>query len=779
MNCATNEWNTLSKDNHPHSLNKSYTNRIQGNRKTRKVPTLVYCLLSTVALLQCHNIIRATMEVFDPPHLIWTATGPRLRRLVADTDRVFGGLPISTRDFQEVRKTYTTKDEIHRRLEVVKLPDDFGRQKSHLNNIEEFSKFAAGLFQDNISLPQKKSNIAIVSICIGMDLCDLTPQNHKYYAASHGYDYILLDKALEGVHPKMLKYPLLSLVMDQGYEWVMMMDADALFTNVDTTIPSLLQGLSPSNTTSLIATRGGQWKNFHIINNGIFFLKTGEWAKKHCFDIYTAKWSYTRFLSKTLIDQPLQASILLANGDVEWPPKDEVEKGKNVMIVAKRAFNSFRRNDSRYNNTLSNDELEDSAWKKGDFIAHFPASNKLSLMIQLLEEEGMAELLPKVEERFPFPLPAPGKSNGAGHCWCDQEDSLHCIPSYHIVGVGKAGTKTLTTYLEDHPEISGNYKIDPTNWLTDTATDKQIKTCKELAKDKLPGIIQKEDVEDSRIITTCSLEDYSVHYGRQVNEQGVTCQNGLNTQAALKPLFDELSIWDYTFDHIRGVQLPELLHRLQPEARIIVSVRNPADVVYSAYLASSHFLPENKDPEHFDLFIRNITQTWTSLQCTPSNYRKCLPIEQVKVGNWLARSMYSRHLEQWLRHFSCSHVHIFDSSNDIVDGELRRLSRFMGIPFANKTMNTTVLQASHDLVTNNFHLLSNTTTNTDADELSELLSESNVTKIYAGMKEETKEYLNAFYEPYQKEACDFLRKYPCVRAPMFQKFCSNLRRKGG
>merc|ERR1712226_537290 len=118
-------------------------------------------------------------------------------------------------------------------------------------------------------------------------------------------------------------------------------------------------------------------------------------------------------------DQPLQASILHANGDVQWPPKDEVEKGKNVMIVAKRAFNSFRRNDSRYNNTLSNDELEDSAWKRGDFIAHFPTANKLSLMIQLLEEEGMAELLPPIEERFPFSLPAPGKSNSAGHCWCD------------------------------------------------------------------------------------------------------------------------------------------------------------------------------------------------------------------------------------------------------------------------------------------------------------------------------------------------------------------------
>eukprot|EP00546_Thalassionema_frauenfeldii_P003757 CAMPEP_0178918282 /NCGR_PEP_ID=MMETSP0786-20121207/13745_1 /TAXON_ID=186022 /ORGANISM="Thalassionema frauenfeldii, Strain CCMP 1798" /LENGTH=721 /DNA_ID=CAMNT_0020591985 /DNA_START=354 /DNA_END=2519 /DNA_ORIENTATION=- len=711
------------------------------------------------------------MEVFDPPHLIWTATGPRLRRLVADTDRVFGGLPISTRDFQEVRKTYTTKDEIHRRLEVVKLPDDFGRQKSHLNNIEEFSKFAAGLFQDNISLPQKKSNIAIVSICIGMDLCDLTPQNHKYYAASHGYDYILLDKALEGVHPKMLKYPLLSLVMDQGYEWVMMMDADALFTNVNTTIPSLLQGLSPSNTTSLIATRGGQWKNFHIINNGIFFLKTGEWAKKHCFDIYTAKWSYTRFLSKTLIDQPLQASILLANGDVEWPPKDEVEKGKNVMIVAKRAFNSFRRNDSRYNNTLSNDELEDSAWKKGDFIAHFPASNKLSLMIQLLEEEGMNELLPKVEERFPFSLPAPGKSNGAGHCWCDK-DSLHCMPSYHIIGAQRAGSKILTAYLEYHPEVSSSYNKDPTHWLVDTATESKIKKCAKLSKKKLPGILTKRGVDDPRHMSTCALEDYSLHHGKSVSEQGCTCKNGALTQSPTKPLFDELFIWDYTFDHIRGVPLPELLHRLQPDARLLFPVRNPAEVVYSMYSASKDIQEENKSPEHFELFMRNATETWSSLGCTAANYRKCLPVELVKVGQWLSQGMYSQHLAQWLKHFPSSQVHIFDSSN-VVDDEAKRLNKFMGLPSANST--TRNLHVSKEVDTEEGKSLSPqpSTKDTGSEHTTAAPTEASTPVFYEKMNPQTKRLLYEFYNPYQKEACHLLKKYRSVRLPFFKALCAN------
>jgi hypothetical protein len=130
---------------------------------------------------------------------------------------------------------------------------------------------------------------------------------------------------------------------------------------------------------------------------------------EHCFHIFTSKWSYTRFLGKTLMDQPVQLSLLLAENELEWPAKTEEERGPHTLIVQKRKLNSFYR-DAVYQKT---DLEEGGHWESGDFIAHVASGSKYSLMIDVLQGEGLRGI-PLLARRYEFPLPVRGTETEAG-----------------------------------------------------------------------------------------------------------------------------------------------------------------------------------------------------------------------------------------------------------------------------------------------------------------------------------------------------------------------------
>jgi hypothetical protein len=107
-----------------------------------------------------------------------------------------------------------------------------------------------------VARPSGNSTYAILSMCVDMDICDIAKANHAGgYADQHGYDCILLEKAVTGIPHKMLKYLLLAWALDRGYDWILMMDADALFTNSSITLSARLADFQPTPQTSLIATR--------------------------------------------------------------------------------------------------------------------------------------------------------------------------------------------------------------------------------------------------------------------------------------------------------------------------------------------------------------------------------------------------------------------------------------------------------------------------------------------------------------------------------------------
>ena len=99
-------------------------------------------------------------------------------------------------------------------------------------------------------------------------------------------------------------------------------------------------------------------------------------------------------------DQPAQISLLLAQEELSWPPVDEREVGRHAMVVNKRLFNSFCREDE----FSAVDAVEDVQRREGDFTAHFVAkrSYKYDLMFRLVETVNFILASCKLDASFPF-----------------------------------------------------------------------------------------------------------------------------------------------------------------------------------------------------------------------------------------------------------------------------------------------------------------------------------------------------------------------------------------
>mmetsp|Transcript_21839 Transcript_21839/g.62225 ORF Transcript_21839/g.62225 Transcript_21839/m.62225 type:complete len:214 (+) Transcript_21839:401-1042(+) len=198
---------------------------------------------------------------------------------------------------------------------------------------------------------------------------------------------------------------------------------------------------------------------------------------------------------------------------------------------------------------------------------------------------------------------------------------------------------------------------------------------------------------------------------------------------------------------------------MQPQANLLVTIRNSVDVTYSAYNHFGVFPDGVKGPDHFDAFIRKLIRVWTDKQCTVDNYHQCLPSDMVKSGGWLSRAMYSKYLPAWLSHFQCSQLHLFDVSVD-PRTEVGRMYEFIGMPneaaASNITQTTYVLQANA----------------TAAKDYGERRGKNPMNKaIYDPMLNRTRTYLDAYFGAFGEELCDLVVRYPCIAIPLFTRKC--------
>jgi len=640
---------------------------------------------------------------------------------------------------------------------------------------------------------------------------------------------------VDGLHPKMLKYVLATWALSQGYDWIMMLDGDALVSDQTISLESFLAREMTSNTTCLITTRGSYFREVHVINNGVLLLRNNKWTLQHLFEIFSSRFVFTRFLSLKLVDQPIQASLLVAKHEIKWPPVSETEKSRRVMIVSGRHLNAFRRVGSTERQV--SDEVSNRAWQPGDYIAHFVSSTSTSRahvtrfnsMYAFMEEQGMAHDLP-LDKRFSDLLPVPSREVAAGSCWCRHDGIAMCIPKYHVLGVHKAGTKALMRYMQGHHRLmSTGYVEDQLDWLSGRWEKEDRLQCDD--RNDQTSTASSETNNESAIhlvhqnmkgIGTCTFRDYAMLNGavalsqaaeknamskghthqhsstsanetfqqtferevktaerkkakheptamtyRRVEPHRSRACDGRGFAAVSKPIFDETAIWDNTFDQIKGLPLHQLFALVQPTARMLITVRDPVDVAYSAY---NHFGPETLKlprtalgPEHFDSLVANFTKVWADSACGPETLHTCLPnaMVGVRVGSWFARGMYSRYLQAWLGSFTCEQVHLVDITRQPLD-MVQRLFEFMDVSdeAAAKRVTGHAYQASKGRpLSQNKHAES------------EFLN----TRSYNGvMLNETRSRLQTFYEPYQQELCSMMERRPrchSLRIPLFMNGC--------
>ncbi len=131
--------------------------------------------------------------------------------------------------------------------------------------------------------------------------------------------------------------------------------------------------------------------------------------------------------------------------------------------------------------------------------------------------------------------------------------------------------------------------------------------------------------------------------------------------AHFKGAHGERAIGEYSVRYFSLPGVPERLHRVLPNVRLILSLRNPIEQVYSNYW---HLQRQN-----FNLHDRS--QTPRSIEEALEKHREFL----------LAPARYAGHLERWLTQFSREQLHVvlFDEIESRPANVLRDLFAFLDV----------------------------------------------------------------------------------------------------
>lgn len=225
--------------------------------------------------------------------------------------------------------------------------------------------------------------IAIIShSTLNVKYLDVALDNHQRYANKFGYDYIFRNNLLtERFFDKGSRSYLFQLglywqkiqaakdALDEGYEWVLWVDPDILFTNFETRIEDLIAKHRLKNEEFLIAH-----ENFCYANTGVFLIHQSQWSHDMLEHIASLHPLYKDTLLPEQLavqDYILGFAYMKSNG--RWHIAEEEERYydrrpiRNAAILPQRAMNSFYKG----NFWLPGAKSDKAVWQPGDFLAHF------------------------------------------------------------------------------------------------------------------------------------------------------------------------------------------------------------------------------------------------------------------------------------------------------------------------------------------------------------------------------------------------------------------------
>lgn len=203
-------------------------------------------------------------------------------------------------------------------------------------------------------------------------------------------------------------------------------------------------------------------------------------------------------------------------------------------------------------------------------------------------------------------------------------------PDFFIIGAAKAGTTSLVEMLRSHPQVFFPHEKEPHHFF--------------LREDDREWTIRDGKRE-------LKLQD-SLPYGEE---------------RRYLTLFDtapaDVLAGDASTQYLVNETVPCAIHAQQPDARIIVALRNPSERAYSAYL---HARARGEEPcESFSQALDECAAGKRSLSF---------------ATNYLEEGLYARHLEHWKAQFGERlHVVLFEDLVDDPQGTFDLIAEFLGI----------------------------------------------------------------------------------------------------
>ncbi|KAJ8042328.1 Carbohydrate sulfotransferase 15 [Holothuria leucospilota] len=263
-------------------------------------------------------------------------------------------------------------------------------------------------------------------------------------------------------------------------------------------------------------------------------------------------------------------------------------------------------------------------------------------------------------------------------CWFNKRSKLRCLPYFYQIGMPKCGTTDLWNKLIKHPQIQ-NVPKEPHWWAKrrNGWTQTPIHAPQVLRVRHMTG---KED--------DASLEWY-LNWFEAFAVQDIKKNHKLVFgDGSVTTSFTPLGHWRTDFPGAKDppVSLPDLMHSLQPEAKIIVILREPVSRFYSAHLYNG-----GRNSRSFDRAVKDSLECMAT--CLSRHTDRFCAYQQ--TCDQIFRGMYSIYMTDWIKAYGHDKVHVIRLDEWVTTPieEYKKLLKFLEIDMlSNNTIKSIVEQ---------------------------------------------------------------------------------------
>ncbi|XP_074531135.1 carbohydrate sulfotransferase 15-like [Halichoeres trimaculatus] len=225
---------------------------------------------------------------------------------------------------------------------------------------------------------------------------------------------------------------------------------------------------------------------------------------------------------------------------------------------------------------------------------------------------------------------------------------LRCLPYFYIIGQPKCGTTDLFHRLLLHPEVKFNSMKEPHWW-----TRKRFGYIR--FKDGFQESFPVEDYLDLFDLAAQKIQEV-INGNSSGDHRALQFITG---EASASTMWDNQA-WSYLY-RVREEEEPpflaqDFIHTVQPDAKIIIMLRDPGERLYSDYL---YFKIANKSAEDFHQKVMDSIQLFHSC-LSERSLRSC--VYNTSLSNAmpvrLNLGMYIIFLLDWLTVFKREQIHV-------------------------------------------------------------------------------------------------------------------------